>query len=261
MADTTVGGRSPRIHRIWTAFNVSKPRPAEAGWVQALHRSVLAFLVDAESPSRLRADSDLRPARRRDGALRRREKPDPGAGANPASPAPRARIRRRRHDADRHGTTNLFAALDVATGQVIAQCKPRHRHQEFLSFLKHIDGQRAPRLDVHLVVDNYSTHKHAKVGLARRPATLPYPFHSHLLLLAQPGRDLVQASSPRRPSAAATFSSVRRRRSSASRSTTTTQAAALLVDRHRRLLLQRSRDPFSYLMGHNTSVVGHRCPF
>ena len=59
----------------------------------------------------------------------------------------------------------------MATGQVIAQCKPRHRHQEFLSFLRHIDANVPPGLDVHLVVDNYSTHKHAKVKrwLAARP--------------------------------------------------------------------------------------------
>ncbi len=67
------------------------------------------------------------------------------------------------HGYVRHGTTNLFAALDVATGRVIAQCKPRHRHQEFLSFLRHIDANVPPDLDVHLVVDNYCTHKHVKV--------------------------------------------------------------------------------------------------
>lgn len=75
------------------------------------------------------------------------------------------------HDYIRHGTTTLFAALDVATGQVITQCKPRHRHQEFLQFLKHIDANVPLELDIHLVVDNYSTHKHAKVRawLAARP--------------------------------------------------------------------------------------------
>ncbi len=75
------------------------------------------------------------------------------------------------HDYLRHGTTTLFAALDVATGQVIAQCKPRHRHQEYLQFLRHIDANVPPELDVHLVVDNYATHKHAKVKawLAQRP--------------------------------------------------------------------------------------------
>ena len=75
------------------------------------------------------------------------------------------------HDYVRHGTTTLFAALDVASGQVLAQCKRRHRHQEFLAFLRHIDRNVPKTLDVHLVVDHYATHKHAKVKawLARRP--------------------------------------------------------------------------------------------
>src|SRR5246500_5686699 len=75
------------------------------------------------------------------------------------------------HDYVRHGTTTLFAALDIATGTVFTDCKPRHRHQEFLSFLKRIDAAVSPQLDVHLIVDNYATHKHAKVRtwLAQRP--------------------------------------------------------------------------------------------
>lgn len=75
------------------------------------------------------------------------------------------------HGYTRHGTTTLFAALDVQTGDVLAQCKRRHRHQEFLAFLRHIDASVPPQLDVHLVLDNYTTHKHAKVRawLARRP--------------------------------------------------------------------------------------------
>ncbi|MCI0574184.1 MAG: IS630 family transposase [Myxococcaceae bacterium] len=75
------------------------------------------------------------------------------------------------HDYVRHGTTTLFAALDIATGTVLAQCHRRHRHQEFLRFLAHIE-QAVPRaLDVHLILDNYATHKHPKVRawLARRP--------------------------------------------------------------------------------------------
>lgn len=67
------------------------------------------------------------------------------------------------HDSVRHGTTTLFAALDVLTGTVIAECKPRHRHQEFLAFLRRIDRAVPADLDIHLIVDNYSTHKHAKV--------------------------------------------------------------------------------------------------
>ncbi len=75
------------------------------------------------------------------------------------------------HDYVRHGTTTLFAALDVANGKVMTQCRARHRHQEFLAFLRHIDANVPEDLDVHLVIDNYATHKHAKVKawLARRP--------------------------------------------------------------------------------------------
>jgi putative transposase len=75
------------------------------------------------------------------------------------------------HDYFRHGTTTLFAALDVANGQVLTQCKKRHRHHEFLAFLRHIEASVPRHLEVHLIVDNYGTHKHAKVRawLAQRP--------------------------------------------------------------------------------------------
>jgi putative transposase len=75
------------------------------------------------------------------------------------------------HDYKRHGTTTLFAALNVTNGAVLAECKPRHRHQEFLGFLRAIDLAVPVDLDLHIVVDNYSSHKHAKVKawLAQRP--------------------------------------------------------------------------------------------
>ncbi len=80
------------------------------------------------------------------------------------------------HDYIRHGTTTLFAALDVANGTVITQCKPRHRRQEFLAFLRHIERNVPEQLDVHLIVDNHATHKHPRVRawLARRQR-----FHLH----------------------------------------------------------------------------------
>jgi len=80
------------------------------------------------------------------------------------------------HDYVRHGTTTLFAALDIAHGSVLTQCKQRHRHQEFLSFLRHIEASVPAELDVHLICDNYATHKHPRVRtwLARRPR-----FHVH----------------------------------------------------------------------------------
>jgi len=75
------------------------------------------------------------------------------------------------HDYIRHGTTTLFAALDIVSGQVLTQCKGRHRHQEFLQFLRHIDSNVPEDLEVHLVIDNYAAHKHPKVRrwLAARP--------------------------------------------------------------------------------------------
>lgn len=75
------------------------------------------------------------------------------------------------HDYRRHGTTTLFAAFDIATGKVLTKCKPRHRHQEFLAFLADIDANVPPDLDVHLIMDNYGTHKQKKVRawLARHP--------------------------------------------------------------------------------------------
>ena len=67
------------------------------------------------------------------------------------------------HDYKRHGTSTLFAALNTQTGEVIGQCKKRHRHQEFLAFLKTVEKQTPKALDLHLIVDNYATHKHEKV--------------------------------------------------------------------------------------------------
>src|SRR5579863_398010 len=78
---------------------------------------------------------------------------------------------RQTHDYERHGTTTLFAALNVLEGTVIGQCQPRHRHQEFLRFLDRIDESVNPSLDIHLVLDNYGTHKHPEVKkwLVERP--------------------------------------------------------------------------------------------
>jgi putative transposase len=83
------------------------------------------------------------------------------------------------HDYRRHGTTTLFAALDTAKGKVLTPCRPRHRHQEYLGFLREIEKNVPETLDVHLLVDNYATHKHPRVKrwLAARPR-----FHVHFTL-------------------------------------------------------------------------------
>jgi transposase len=85
--------------------------------------------------------------------------------------AAQGHIRTVTHDYYRHGTVTLFAALDYLSGKVISQVAPRHRHNEWLKFLKKLDSQIAEDLSIHLIVDNYSTHKHQKVRhwLERHP--------------------------------------------------------------------------------------------
>ena len=82
------------------------------------------------------------------------------------------------HDYKRNGTTTLFAAIELGHGEVIATCMKRHRHQEWIKFLKLIDEQTPKELDLHLIVDNYATHKHEKVKrwLKRHPR-----FHVHFI--------------------------------------------------------------------------------
>ena len=89
----------------------------------------------------------------------------------PGLPLKKGRAGTMTHDYKRHGTTTLFAALDVATGEVIHDCMPRHRHQEFLKFIKGVERSVEPGLDIHVILDNYATHKHEKVRrwLERHP--------------------------------------------------------------------------------------------
>lgn len=94
----------------------------------------------------------------------------------PGLPLKKGRAGTMTHDYKRHGTTTLFAALNVLNGTVIGRCLPRHRHQEFMRFLETIDEQTEADLDLHLIVDNYATHKHPEVmaWLERHPR-----FHLH----------------------------------------------------------------------------------
>ncbi len=96
----------------------------------------------------------------------------------PGLPMKKGRCGTLTHDYKRHGTTTLFAALSMLDGTVIGDCMPRHRHQEFIRFLKKIDGDTPRDLDLHLIVDNYGTHKHPRVHawLRRHPR-----FHLHFI--------------------------------------------------------------------------------
>ena len=93
------------------------------------------------------------------------------------------------HDYKRHGTTTLFAALNVVEGHIISTCLPRHRHTEWLTFLRLIDRQTPKDKALHLIVDNYATHKHPKVQqwLTRHPR-----FHMHFTPTSSSWRNLVE---------------------------------------------------------------------
>jgi transposase len=93
------------------------------------------------------------------------------------------------HDYKRHGTTTLFAALELAEGRLIGTCMPRHRHQEWIRFLRQIDASMPADKELHLIVDNYSTHKHEKVRrwLQRHPR-----FHLHFIPTSSSWLNLIE---------------------------------------------------------------------
>jgi transposase len=107
----------------------------------------------------------------------------------PSLPMTKGRAATMTHDYKRNGTTTLFAALDVLTGKVIGQCLPRHRHEEFLRFLRKIEREVPKGLQVHLICDNYATHKHAEVRawLAKHPR-----FHMHFTPTSSSWLNLVE---------------------------------------------------------------------
>jgi len=107
----------------------------------------------------------------------------------PGLPLKPGRCGTRTHDYKRNGTTTLFAALSMLDGKVIGDCMPRHRHQEFLRFLKKIDAEVVAGLDLHLIVDNYGTHKHPRVKawLRRHPR-----FHLHFIPTSSSWLNLVE---------------------------------------------------------------------
>ena len=107
----------------------------------------------------------------------------------PSLPMTKGRAATMTHDDKRNGTTTLFAALDVLTGTVIGQCLPRHRHEEFLTFLRTIEREVPSGLQVHLICDNYATHKHPDVRawLVKHPR-----FHMHFTPTSSSWLNLVE---------------------------------------------------------------------
>jgi transposase len=107
----------------------------------------------------------------------------------PSLPMKKGRAGTMTHDYKRHGTTTLFAALNVLTGTVIGRCLPRHRNTEFLKFLRTIDREVPQGLQIHMICDNYGTHKHANVKkwLAKHPR-----FHLHFIPTSSSWLNLVE---------------------------------------------------------------------
>ena len=130
------------------------------------------------------------------------------------------------HDYIRHGTTTLFAALNILDGSVIGQCMARHRHQECIRFLNRVEATVPAGKLIHAILDNYAAHKHPKVRawLTRRSPPLDLPLHTDLVLLGQRRRDLLRHADPPARSAApsARWSTSRPRSTATSKSTTST---------------------------------------
>ena len=107
----------------------------------------------------------------------------------PGLPMKKGRCGTMTHDYKRHGTTTLFAALELAEGRLMGTCLPKHRHQEWIQFLKMIDEKTPPDVDLHLIVDNYSTHKHPRVRnwLKRHPR-----FHIHFIPTSSSWLNLIE---------------------------------------------------------------------
>jgi len=107
----------------------------------------------------------------------------------PGLPMKKGRCGTMTHDYVRHGTTTLFAALNVLDGTVIGSCFDRHRHEEFLRFLRQVDRETPEGMDLHLIVDNYSTHKHPKV---QRWIQRHGRFHLHFIPTSSSWLNLVE---------------------------------------------------------------------
>src|ERR1041385_1167525 len=151
------------VHRIWQAHNLQPHRvetfklSRDPDFVSKLRDVVGLYLNPPATALVLSVDEKSQ--------IQALDRTQPILPLRPGLPE------RQTHDYERHGTTTLFAALNVLEGTIIAECRPRHRHQEFLRFLNRIESSVAPGLDIHLVLDNYGTHKHPAVNkwLAARP--------------------------------------------------------------------------------------------
>jgi len=176
-----LGVSQSMVHRVWRA-NGLKPHLSrtfkvsnDPRFVEKLIDIVGLYLTPPEHALVLCADEKSQ--------IQALDRTQPGL------PLKKGRCGTMTHDYKRNGTTTLFAALEVAEGRLIGTCMQRHRHQEWIKFLKLIDSQTPSELDLHLIVDNYATHKHPKVQswLKRHPR-----FHMHFTPTASSWLNLVE---------------------------------------------------------------------
>ena len=158
-------GHAPStIHRIWRGLRLAA---ASLGDLQAVERSLLR--------GRRSATSSVCIWRRRIvpwfSVSTKRARSRPWTVPSPSCRCAPGQAERRSHDYKRHGTTSLFAALDIATGEIIGKCFPRHRAREFRKFLDLVEANVPGDLDIHIVMDNYGTHKTKAIRdwFAKRP--------------------------------------------------------------------------------------------
>jgi len=160
---TQAGLSHTSIRRIWTAFGLQPHRQerfklsSDPLFVEKVRDIVGLYLSPPNRALVLSVDEKSQ--------IQALDRTQPVLPMMPGVPE------RQTHDYVRHGTTSLFAALDVASGFIIGKCYKRHRAKEFLAFLKEIDARMPKDLDIHIIMDNYATHKtkEVKAWLARRP--------------------------------------------------------------------------------------------
>src|SRR5438128_616585 len=143
------------VHRIWQAHNLQPHRvetfklSRDPNFARKVRDVVGLYLNPPDKALVLCVDEKSQ--------IQALDRTQPVLPLRPGIPA------RQTHDYERHGTTTLFAALNILDGTVIGSCLPRHRHGEFLKFLERIDDSTPRRREIHLILDNYGTHTHAKV--------------------------------------------------------------------------------------------------
>ena len=179
------GKSSATVHRIWRAFGLQPHRTetfklsADPLFIEKVRDIVGLYVAPPERAVVLCVDEKSQ--------IRALDRTQPMLPLRPGTPA------RRTHDHKRHGTTSLFAALDIATGEVIGKSYPRHRSVEFRKFLTVIENAVPKELEVHLVLDNYTTHRTVMIHrwLLRHPR-FHLQLHPDQRVLAQPDRTLVR---------------------------------------------------------------------